>query len=75
MRDGGVAEWVKDVVPAGNLFQTLAVIDHSAGDFGGNQMGGGCGKAGQGPLPVTEGAPTGRIEEALVGGDVPSPRP
>jgi len=33
-------------------------------------MGGGCGKAGQYPLPVTEGAPHVRIEEALVGGEV-----
>jgi len=57
IRDGRVAELVKDVVLAGNLFQT-------------NQMGGGCGKGGQFPLPVTEGAPHVRIEEALVGGDV-----
>ena len=70
IRDGQVAELVKDVVLAGNLFQTLDRIDHIAGDFRWNQMGGGCGKAGQFPLPVTEGAPHVRIEEALVGGDV-----
>ena len=70
IRDGRVAELVKDVVLAGNLFQTLDRIDHIAGDFRWNQMGGGCGKAGQFPLPVTEGAPHVRIEEALVGGDV-----
>jgi len=35
-------------------------------------MGGGCGKGGQYPLAVTEGAPHVRIEEALVGGDVPA---
>ena len=75
IRDGRVAELVKDVVLAGNLFQTLDRIDHIAGDFRWNQMGGGCGKAGQVPLPVTEGAPHVRIEEALVGGDVPPPRP
>ena len=45
-------------------------IDHIAGDFTWNQMGGGCGKGGQSPLPVTEGAPHVRIEEILVGGDV-----
>ena len=72
IRDGHVAELVKDVVLAGNLFQTLDRIDHIAGDFRWNQMGGGCGKAGQSPLPVTEGAPHVRIEEALVGGDVPA---
>ena len=70
IRDGRVAELVKDVVLAGNLFQTLDRIDRIAGDFRWNQMGGGCGKAGQYPLPVTEGAPHVRIEEALVGGDV-----
>ena len=71
IRDGHVAELVKDVVLAGNLFQTLDRIDHIAADFRWNQMGGGCGKGGQYPLPVTEGAPHVRIEEALIGGDVP----
>jgi TldD protein len=70
IRDGQVAELVKDVVIAGNLFQTLDHIDHIAGDFQWNQMGGGCGKGGQFPLAVTEGAPHVRIEQALVGGDV-----
>jgi predicted Zn-dependent protease len=74
IRDGHVAELVKDVVLAGNLFQTLDRIDRIAGDFQWNQMGGGCGKGGQYPLPVTEGAPHVRIEEALIGGDVPAPR-
>ena len=70
IRDGHIAETVKDVVLAGNLFQTLDRIDHIAGDFTWNQMGGGCGKGGQFPLAVTEGAPHVRIEEILVGGDV-----
>ena len=74
IRDGQVAELVKDVVIAGNLFQTLDRIDHIAGDFRWNQMGGGCGKGGQFPLAVTEGAPHVRIEQALVGGEV-SPTP
>ena len=72
IRDGKVAEMVKDVVIAGNLFETLDRIDRIAGDFQWNQMGGGCGKGGQFPLAVTEGAPHVRIEEALVGGDVPA---
>lgn len=72
IRNGQLAELVKDVVLAGNLFQTLGRIDHIAGDFRWNQMGGGCGKGGQAPLPVTEGAPHVRIAEALVGGDVPT---
>jgi TldD protein len=68
IRDGRLAELVKDVVIAGNLFQTLDRIDRIAGDFQWNELGGGCGKAGQMPLPVTEGAPHVRISEALVGG-------
>jgi len=70
IRDGHVAELVKDVVLAGNLFQTLDRIERIAGDFQWNQIGGGCGKGGQSPLPVTEGAPHVRIEAALVGGEV-----
>jgi len=72
IRDGEPAELVKDVVLAGSLFQTLDRIERIAGDFQWNQMGGGCGKGGQFPLAVTEGAPHVRIEAALVGGDVPA---
>ena len=70
IRDGKLAELVKDVVLAGNLFQSLQAIDGLAGDFRWNQMGGGCGKGGQSPLPVTEGAPHVRFRELLVGGEV-----
>lgn len=70
IRDGKLAELVKDVTLAGNLFQSLQAIDAVAGDFQWNQMGGGCGKGGQFPLPVTEGAPHVRFRELLVGGDV-----
>lgn len=70
IRDGKVAELVKDVTLAGNLFESLQAIDMVAGDFQWNQMGGGCGKGGQFPLPVTEGAPHVRFKELLVGGDV-----
>lgn len=70
IRDGKLAELVKDVTLAGNLFQSLQAIDRVAGDFQWNQMGGGCGKGGQFPLPVTEGAPHVRFRELLVGGDV-----
>jgi len=70
IRDGKVAEMVKDVVLAGNLFKSLQSIDGLAGDFRFNQLGGGCGKGGQSPLPVTEGAPHVRFAELLVGGEV-----
>ncbi len=69
IRDGKLAELVKPLVLAGKLFHTLERIDRIAGDFRWNQMGGGCGKGGQVPLAVTEGAPHIRISEALVGGD------
>jgi len=70
IRDGKVAEMVKDVVLAGNLFKSLQSIDRLAGDFRWNEVGGGCGKGGQSPLPVTEGAPHVRFAELLVGGEV-----
>jgi TldD protein len=70
IRGGKIEELVKDVVLAGNLFQSLQAIDGVAGDFQWNQMGGGCGKGGQFPLPVTEGAPHVRFKELLVGGEV-----
>ncbi|MFI5280791.1 MAG: TldD/PmbA family protein [Gemmatimonadales bacterium] len=70
IRDGKLCELVKDVVLAGNLFQSLQAIDALAGDFQWNQMGGGCGKGGQFPLPVTEGAPHVRFKELLVGGEM-----
>jgi len=58
IRDGHVAELVKDVVLAGNLFQTLDRIDHIARDFTWNQMGGGCGKGGQFHCPSPRARPT-----------------
>jgi predicted Zn-dependent protease len=70
IRDGRLAELVKPVVLAGNLFSTLDRIDRIAGDFRWNQMGGGCGKGGQVPLPVSEGAPHIRLRDTLVGGEI-----
>lgn len=70
IRGGKLAELVKDVTLAGNLFQSLQAIDGLANDFQWNQMGGGCGKGGQFPLPVTEGAPHVRFRELLVGGEM-----
>ncbi len=72
IRDGRIAELVKDVTLAGNLFQSLQAIDAVGGDFQWNQMGGGCGKGGQFPLPVTEGAPHVRFKQLLVGGEMQS---
>jgi TldD protein len=68
IRDGKIAEMVKDVILAGNLFTTLANIDMIGNDFKWLNTGGGCGKAGQFPLPVGMGAPHIRIQNIVIGG-------
>jgi len=67
IRDGHIAEMVKDVILAGNLFTTLMNIDAIGDDFEWAHMGGHCGK-GQGGLPVTFGAPHIRIQDVVIGG-------
>jgi len=68
IRDGEIAELVKDVVLAGNLFTTLMNIDAVGDDFEWLQRGGWCGK-GQGGLPVTFGAPHIRVQNVIIGGE------
>ncbi len=67
IRDGQIAEMVKDVILAGNLFSTLMNIDAIGNDFEWSERGGTCGK-GQGGLPVTFGAPHIRIQNVVIGG-------
>ena len=67
IRNGRIAEMVRPVVLSGNVFETLLRIDGVGNDLDLNQ-GGGCGKAGQAPLPVSNGSPHLRIRECLVGG-------
>jgi TldD protein len=67
IRDGQIAEMVKDVILAGNLFTTLMNIDAIGDDFKWSDSGGHCGK-GQGGLVVTEGAPHIRIQNVVIGG-------
>jgi TldD protein len=67
IRDGEIAEMVKDVILAGNLFTTLMSIDAIGDDFQWLGSGGTCGK-GQGGLPVTDGAPHIRIQNVVIGG-------
>ena len=67
IRDGKIAEMIKPVVLSGNVFTTLDSIDAIGNDLDMNQ-GGGCGKAGQSPLPVSNGSPHIRIRNCLVGG-------
>jgi TldD protein len=67
IRNGKIAEALRPVVLTGNVFTTLNNIDAIASDLDMNQ-GGGCGKGGQYPLPVSNGSPHIRIRQCLVGG-------
>ncbi|MBM4452669.1 MAG: TldD/PmbA family protein, partial [Chloroflexi bacterium] len=67
IRNGKIAELLRPIVLSGNVFTTLANINAIGNDLDMNQ-GGGCGKAGQSPLPVSNGSPHIRIRHCLVGG-------
>jgi len=67
IRDGQIAEMVKDVILAGNLFTTLMNVDAIGDDFEWLHAAGRCGK-GQGGLPVAFGAPHIRIQDVVMGG-------
>ncbi|MEA3442451.1 MAG: TldD/PmbA family protein [Chloroflexota bacterium] len=67
IRNGKLAELLRPVVLSGNVFVTLKNIDAIGGDLRMNQ-GGGCGKGGQSPLPVSNGSPHIRIRRCVVGG-------
>jgi TldD protein len=68
IRDGKIAEPVRDVTLSGNVFKTLADIEAIGDDFYWDESGG-CGKAGQGGLPVGCGGPSLRIRNVVVGGE------
>jgi len=68
IRSGQIAEMIKDVVLAGNLFTTLMNLDAVGNDFEWSQSRGGCGKGGQDGLPVSTGAPHIRIQNVVIGG-------
>jgi len=67
IRNGKIAESLRPVVLTGNVFDTLKNIDAIGNDLDMNQ-GGGCGKGGQMPLPVSNGSPHIRLRRCLVGG-------
>jgi len=67
IRNGKVEELLRPVVLSGNVFTTLENLDAVANDLDMNQ-GGGCGKAGQSPLAVSNGSPHIRIQNCLLGG-------
>jgi TldD protein len=67
IRNGKIAEALRPIMLTGNIFTTLKNIDAIGNDLDMNQ-GGGCGKGGQSPLPVSNGSPHIRIQRCLVGG-------
>jgi len=67
IRQGRLAELLRPVVLTGNVFTTLQNIDAIGSDLEMNQ-GGGCGKGGQYPLPVSNGSPHIRIRHCVIGG-------
>jgi TldD protein len=68
IRDGKIAEPVRDVNLSGNVFSTLADIEAIGNDFYWDESGG-CGKGGQNGLPVGCGGPSLRIRNVVVGGE------
>jgi TldD protein len=69
IRDGQVAELVRDVVLTGNVFDTLARIDMLGDTIEWAPGGpGGCGKGGQFALKTGLGAPHVRAQNVVVGG-------
>jgi TldD protein len=67
IRDGKINEALRPVMLTGNVFTTLKNIDAIGDDLDMNE-GGGCGKGGQMPLPVSNGSPHIRIRHCLIGG-------
>lgn len=68
IRNGAIAEPVRDVTLSGNAFKTLADIEAIGDDFYWDESGG-CGKGGQSGLPVGCGGPSLRIRDVVVGGE------
>jgi TldD protein len=66
IRNGKIAEPVRDVVLAGNLFETLQNVSAVGDDFKWDNAGR-CGKEGQ-SMPVGMGSPHVRIEDVVIGG-------
>ena len=70
IRNGHVAELVRDVTLTGNVFETLNNIDMIGDDLDWMTNGpGGCGKGAQHPLRVGIGGPHIRIQNCVVGGE------
>jgi len=68
IRNGKLAELVRDVRLMGNVFTTMANIDMIGNDSAGRNGPGGCGKGAQMPLPTSGDCPHIRIQNVIVGG-------
>lgn len=68
IRNGEIAEPVRDVTLSGNVFSTLADIEGIGDDFYWDESGG-CGKGGQSGLAVGCAGPSLRIKNVVVGGE------
>lgn len=68
IRQGELAEPVRDVTLSGNAFKTLGDIEAIGDDFFWDESGG-CGKGGQSGLAVGCGGPSLRIRNVVVGGE------
>lgn len=68
IRQGRLAEAVRDVTLSGNVFRTLADIVAIGDDFFWDESGG-CGKGGQSGLAVGCGGPSLRIRNVVIGGE------
>ncbi|WP_267383262.1 TldD/PmbA family protein [Cyanobacterium sp. uoEpiScrs1] len=69
IRNGKLAEPIRDVTLSGNVFKTLSSIEAIGDDFYWDESGG-CGKGGQSGLAVGCGGPSLRIKEVMVGGEI-----
>jgi TldD protein len=68
IRDGKLAELVRDVKLMGNVFTTLENIDMIGSDRATRGGPGGCGKGEQSPMPTGTLCPHIRIQNVIVGG-------
>jgi TldD protein len=68
IENGEVTELLRDIVLTGNVFETLKNIEAIGDDLTILSKGGGCGKGGQSPLPVSFGSPHMRIADVVIGG-------
>ncbi len=68
IRKGRIEEPVREATLSGNVFHTLAAIEAIGREVARKDDGGGCGKGGQAPLPVSHWCPALRLGRCLVGG-------